>query len=140
MQNSTMNATASLVGRLLLAAIFIQSGFGKFTGYAGAAEYMQKFGVSASLLPLVILVELGGGLLIAIGWQTRLVAIALAAFTVLAAVIFHSNFGDRNQSIHFMKNLAIAGGFLALFASGAGAWSVDGRNRVTSPGAPRAVA
>jgi putative oxidoreductase len=140
MQNGTMNATASLVGRLLLAAIFIQAGFGKITGYAGTAEYMQKFGVPGALLPLVILVELGGGLLIAIGWQTRLVAVALAAFTVVAAIIFHSNFGDRNQSIHFMKNLAIAGGFLTLFASGAGAWSLDGRNKITSPGAPRAVA
>ena len=140
MQNDAMSSAAALVGRLLLAAIFVQAGLGKISGYAGTAEYMQKFGVPGALLPLVILVELGGGLLIAIGWQTRLVAIALAAFTIVAAVIFHSNFGDRNQGIHFMKNLAIAGGFLTLFASGAGAWSLDGRKRITSPGAPPAVA
>jgi putative oxidoreductase len=129
MQNSAMDSAATLAGRLLLAAIFVQAGYGKAMGYAGTVEYMQKFGVPGMLLPLVILVELGGGLLIAIGWRTRPVAIALAVFTLVAAVMFHANFGDRNQSIHFMKNLAIAGGFLALFSSGAGAYSIDGRNR-----------
>ena len=127
MQSSSMNSAAALIGRLLLAAIFIHAGYGKILGYAGTAEYMQKFGVPGQLLPLVIAVELGGGLLIAIGWQTRLVALLLAGFTLIAAVTFHNNFGDRNQSIHFMKNLSIAGGFLMLFVSGAGAWSVDGR-------------
>jgi putative oxidoreductase len=79
------------------------------------------------LLPLVILVELGVGLLVLIGWQTRLVALALAGFTILSTLIFHSNFADQGQSIHFMKNLAIAGGFLVLLANGAGSWSVDSR-------------
>ena len=127
MQNDSMSSAAALIGRLLLAAIFIHAGYGKILGYAGTAEYMAKAGVPGALLPLVILVELGGGILIAIGWQTRLVAIALAGFTILAAILFHANFGDRNQAIHFMKNMAIAGGFLTLFANGAGGWSVDGR-------------
>ena len=127
MQSSALNNTAVLVGRLLLAAIFIQAGWGKIGGYDEAAAYMAKAGVSGSLLPLVIAVELLGGLLIVIGWQTRLVAIGLAIFTLLAAYLFHMNFGDRNQAIHFMKNVAIAGGFLTLAAGGPGAWSIDGR-------------
>ena len=127
MQSSALNNTAVLVGRLLLAAIFIQAGWSKIGGYDEAVAYMAKAGVSGSLLPLVIVVELLGGLLIVIGWQTRLVAIGLAIFTILAAYLFHMNFGDRNQAIHFMKNMAIAGGFLALAAGGPGAWSIDGR-------------
>ncbi len=127
MQGSAFSNSAALVGRLLLAAIFIQAGWGKIGGYEATAAFMGKAGVPGTLLPLVIAVELLGGILIVIGWQTRLVAIGLAVFTVLAAVFFHMNFGDRNQSVHFMKNLAIAGGFLALAASGPGAWSVDGR-------------
>lgn len=127
MQDGALNSAAALAGRLLLAAIFIQAGYGKIMGYAGSAEYMQKFGVPGALLPLVIFTEIAGGILIAVGWQARLAAIALAGFTLVAALIFHSNFGDRNQSIHFMKNLAIAGGFLMLFAGGPGAWSIDGR-------------
>ena len=127
MQSSALNNTAVFVGRLLLAAIFIQAGWSKIGGYDEAVAYMAKAGVSGSLLPLVIVVELLGGLLIVIGWQTRLVAIGLAIFTILAAYLFHMNFGDRNQAIHFMKNMAIAGGFLALAAGGPGAWSIDGR-------------
>ena len=127
MQNSALNSAAALLARLLLAFIFVLAGYGKIFSYAGTAEYMSKAGVPGILLPLVILTELGGGILIAIGWQTRWVAIGLAGFTIIAALLFHNNFGDRNQWIHFMKNVAIAGGFLALFVSGPGAWSVDGR-------------
>ena len=78
-----------------------------------------------ALLPLVIALELGGGLLLAIGWQTRLAALALAVFCVLAAVLFHVNLADRNELLHFEKDLAIAGGLLVLFAFGAGRYSVD---------------
>ena len=127
MQSSGLNNAAALVGRLLLVAIFIQAGWGKIGGYEGTAAYMAKAGVPGSLLPVVIAVELLGGLLIVIGWQTRLVAIGLAIFTLVAAYLFHMNFGDQNQAIHFMKNVAIAGGFLILAAGGAGAWSIDGR-------------
>ena len=96
MQSSGLNNAVALVGRLLLAAIFIQAGWGKIGGYEGTAAYMAKAGVPGSLLPVVIAVELLGGLLIVIGWQTRLVAIGLAIFTVLAAYLFHMNFGDEN--------------------------------------------
>jgi putative oxidoreductase len=111
----------------MLAAIFIQSGWGKIGGYEGTAAYMAKAGVPGALLPIVIAVEVLGGLLIVVGWQTRLVAVGLAIFTLLSAYFFHFDFGDRNQAIHFMKNLAIAGGFLVLAAGGAGVWSHDGR-------------
>lgn len=120
-----MNATLSLLGRIGLALIFIISGWGKITGYAGAEQYMNAMGVSPALLPLVILLELGGGLAIAAGLFTRWIAIAFALFSVATAVVFHANFSDAMQAINFWKNIAIAGGFLSLAGQGAGAWSLD---------------
>ncbi len=81
------------------------------------------------LLPAVILLELGGGLAVLLGWQTRISAFLLAGFCLLSALIFHANFGDQMQSILFLKNMAMAGGFLFLVAGGAGAWSLDARRR-----------
>lgn len=115
------------VGRVLLALIFVFSGYSKIGGYAGTQGYMEKFGVPGELLPLVILVELGGGILLIIGWQARIAAFALAGFCLLAALIFHTNFSDYVQYLFFMKNLAIAGGMLALVAHGAGPLSLDTR-------------
>ncbi len=125
MQNDTIGAAVALLGRMLLGLIFLVEGWIKLSGYSGALAYMQKFGVPGFLLPLAILVELVGAILIIIGWQTRLAAIALAGFTVLAAIIFHANFVEQNQVLHFLKNLAISGGFLGLCANGPGAWSLD---------------
>ena len=116
-----------LGGRILIAAIFILSGFTKITGYAGTQGYMEAMGVPGALLPLVIVAELGGGLLVVLGLWTRLAAFALAGFSLLSALLFHANFGDQVQMIMFMKNLAIAGGFLFLVAHGAGALSIDAR-------------
>lgn len=127
MNNDQISNIASLAGRAMLSFIFIVGGFNKIVGYAGAAGYMDKMGVSSLLLPLVILIEFGGGLLILFGYKTRLVAFLMAGFTVLAGVLFHLNVGDTGNMIHFWKNVAIAGGFLSLVAYGAGAWSVDGR-------------
>ena len=129
MHSPALNNTAALAGRIMLAAIFLFTGWGKIGGYDGTVAYMAKFGVPGALLPLVIAVEIVGGLLIVIGWQTRLVAVGLAIFTLVAAYFFHTNFGDAGQSIHFLKNVAMAGGFLLLAASGPGAWSVDGRRQ-----------
>lgn len=126
MQDTFGNA-AGLVGRLMLAAIFVQSGWGKIVDYAGTAQYMESAGVPGGLLPVVIVVELGSAMLIVIGWQTRLAALALAGFTVVAGVLFHLKIADQNQMIHFMKNIAIAGGFLVLAMAGPGAWSLEGR-------------
>lgn len=115
------------LGRALLSIIFLWAGFGKIAGYAGAQGYMEKFGVPGELLPLVILTELGGGLAILAGWQTRLAALALAGFCVLSAVIFHNDLGTKAQLIQFLKNFGLAGGFLVLAASGPGALSLDER-------------
>lgn len=118
-----------LVGRVLMSLMYIISGWGKIAGYAGTQGYMQAFGVPGALLPLVILVELVGGILLLIGYQTRWAALALAAFTILAALIFHTAWSDQMQMISFMKNVTITGGFLALAAAGAGALSLDNRAR-----------
>ena len=115
-----------LIGRVVLSIIFIQAGWGKIPGYAGTA-HMDAAGVPGALLPLVILVELGGGLLVALGLFTRYAAIALAGFCVLAAWFFHYQPGDQMQMINFMKNLTIAGGFLVLAGAGPGALALDNR-------------
>src|SRR5471030_2568734 len=110
MHSETTRDAAALAGRLLIAALFLIDGWSKVRGYAPAVAYMEKFSVPGVLLPAVIGVELGGGLLLVAGWQTRLAALALSAFCILAALLFHSNFDDRNQLLHFQKDLAIAGG------------------------------
>ena len=120
-----MNATASLLGRLGLSLIFIISGWGKIAGYAATQQYMEAMGVPGGLLPLVIALELGGGLAILGGAFTRWIALALAAFSLAAAVLFHGNLGDATQAIALWKNVAMAGGFLVLAANGAGALSLD---------------
>ncbi|MGE3066357.1 MAG: DoxX family protein [Hyphomicrobiaceae bacterium] len=130
MNSSTSNAFFGLAGRFLLSAIFVQSGWGKIGRYASTQAYMEKMGVPGSLLPLVIATELGLGLLIVIGWQTRIAAFLIAGFTLLAGILFHYEPGNSGQMIQFMKNIAIAGGFLMLVANGPGPWSIDGRSRV----------
>ncbi len=120
-----MNNAIVLIARLLLAHIFVLAGVGKITGYAGTQGYMESMGVPGALLPLVILLELGGGLALIIGLLTRWVALALAAFCVASALIFHMNWSEQTQMIMFMKNVALAGGFLLLYVQGAGAFSVD---------------
>ena len=120
-----MNKINQVAARVLLGHIFLLAGMSKIGAYAGTQGYMEAMGIPGALLPLVILLEIGGGLSIIAGFQTRLVAYALAAFSVVSAVIFHSNFGDQTQMIMFMKNFAIAGGFLLLASHGSGAYSLD---------------
>lgn len=121
-----MTKFSTLIGRVLLAHIFILAGLNKLgAGYAGTQGYMEAMGIPGMLLPLVILLELGGGLALAIGYKTRLLAWALAAFSIVAAVMFHGNLSDQMQMIMFMKNLAIAGGLLILAEHGAGFYSLD---------------
>ena len=114
-----------LLGRVFLSLIFIVSGFNKITDYAGTQGYMESMGVPALMLPLVIILELLGGIAILIGFKTRIVALLFIGFNVISALLFHSDFGDQTQMTMFMKNIAIAGGFLLLFAQGAGAYSID---------------
>jgi putative oxidoreductase len=119
------------VGRILLAVIFITSGFGKITGYESTAQYMAaKLPLVVLLLPLTILVELGGGIALAVGFKARWAGLALAIFTLLAGILFHDYWNAdaahrMGQQINFMKNVAITGGMLMVFAFGPGAWSVD---------------
>lgn len=118
---------ASPVGRLLLALIFVVAGAGKITSYAGTQGYMESMGVPGVLLPVVIVLELLGGLAIIAGWQTRVIAFLLAGFSIVSAIIFHGNIADSMQQIQFLKNLGLAGGMLILVAQGAGAYSLDNR-------------
>jgi putative oxidoreductase len=122
-----MEKYTNLVGRILLAHIFLLAGINKITGYSGTQGYMEGMGVPGMLLPLVILLEIGGALALIVGWQTRLAAYALALFSIVAAIIFHSNLSEQIQMILFMKNWALAGGLLVLAANGAGAFSLDQR-------------
>lgn len=120
-----MNAAYSFFGRAGLSLIFIISGWGKLGGYTATQGYMQAMGVPGELLPLVIALELGGGLAILAGVFTQSIAVALAIFSVVSGLIFHSNFADPMQSILFWKNIAMAGGFLMLAVSGPGSWSLE---------------
>lgn len=128
------NDQAALVGRVFYASLFIVYGYMKLTGFAGATGYMTKMGLPAPTLAaaLAVIIELGGGLLVLIGYQTRLVALALAVYVFIAALIAHAHFGDPNQMSHFMKNMAIVGGGLFLMATGGGAWSLDARNALSA--------
>lgn len=119
-------------GRALIAAIFIVAGLQKITGYAGTAGYMEAMGVPGGLLPLVILTELGGGLALLLGWQTRWAAFLLAGFSVLSGILFHlvgyfslEGAEAAGQLTNFLKNLAIAGGLGYVSVLGGGAVSID---------------
>ncbi len=116
-----------VTGRVFIAAIFVLAGLNKISGYQGTAGYMESMGVPAMLLPVVIALEVGGGLAIILGWRTRLFAFLLAGFSLLSALVFHLNFSDQMQFIMFWKNVAIAGGFLFLVVNGPGALALDNR-------------
>lgn len=120
-----MTSLASPLGRVLISAIFILAGYEKLIDIAGTKGYMESAGAPGILAYAVIALELGGGILILLGWFTKITAFLLAGFCVLTAVLFHFNFADQMQSILFMKNLAIAGGMLFLVANGPGPLSID---------------
>jgi putative oxidoreductase len=124
----TLRSTSDLLGRILLASLFLLSGLGKIAAYAATAGYMASVGVPGALLPLVIAIEVLGSFAIILGWQTRVVSLLLTGFTLATGVLFHNNFADQVQMIMFLKNLSIAGAFLMLAANGAGALSLDARN------------
>ncbi|MEP7057754.1 MAG: DoxX family protein [Caldimonas sp.] len=133
MTDSLQNPLA-LMGRFLLAPMFVLAGFGKLTGFAGTVAYMQSKGIPATelLATLAALLELGGGLALLFGFYTRWAALALAGFTVIASLIFHDFWAVPEaqrmvQNLLFMKNISVAGGLLVLAAFGPGAWSIDSR-------------
>ena len=128
---------AALFGRVALAIVFLPAGLMKIADYAGTAGYMASAGMPmiGILLPLAILVEVGGGLMLLAGFGTRLAALALAGFTVIATPIFHAWWGLQGmeqviQQTMFFKNIGLVGGLAVLFAFGAGEWALDGRRAV----------
>lgn len=129
--NSTLQNTAATSGRILLGLLFIVSGFGKITGFAGTAGFMASKGMpmAEALLVGAIAVELVGGLMLAAGYKARWAALAIAAFLVPTTLIFHSPLGPEGaaQMTQFLKNLSILGGMLVVTAFGPGAWSIDRR-------------
>jgi putative oxidoreductase len=128
MNKEIINNVSTLTGRVFIAIMFIMAGYSKIGGYEGTAGYMEAMGVPGMLLPVVIALELLGGIAVLIGYQTKLAAFLLGGFTFLAALMFHSNFADQMQMILFMKNLAISGAFLLLFVHGPGQWAVNSNN------------
>jgi putative oxidoreductase len=141
MSNTTSNSNSGVVpfvGRILVAAIFILSGFGKIAAPAATQGYIAAMGLPEPMLAYIgsIAIELGGGLLLLAGYRTKLIAAALALFSIVTAFIFHHALADQNQMIHFLKNFAMAGGLLQFVAYGAGRVSVDARV-ASSSGASR---
>jgi len=112
-----MEKYAQLFGRILLAAIFVLAGIGKIADQTGTMQYMTAMGVPSVLMYPTIFLEILGGLAIIIGYKIRYAAIALAGFSVLAALLFHTDFVDKMQMILFMKNMSMAGGLLLLSIS-----------------------
>ena len=116
-----------LVGRIFISLIFLVAGVGKILNYEGTVGYMESFGVSGYLLIPAIIIEILFPLLIIVGYKTKFSAIILALFAILLAVIFHTDFSNQMQLMSFLKNFAIAGGFLIIFVKGAGKYSIDQR-------------
>jgi putative oxidoreductase len=130
--NANNNDVAALIGRILLAFMFVVAGWGKLTGFAGTAGYVASAHVPMPdvATALALVVELGGGLLLALGWKARWAALALAGFTLVASVVFHdfwnkSGAEAMTNQLLFFKNVAIMGGMLMVFAFGPGRLSVD---------------
>ena len=131
---TTFEKTSELTGRVLIASLFMIAGLGKIGSYAAMQGYMLSKGVPGALLPLVIALEVLGAIAIVIGYRTRIVAAALACFSIVAGLVFHGG-ADQIQQVLLLKNIAIAGGFLLLVARGAGDWSLDARSAArTTPG------
>ena len=113
------------IGRIFLSALFLINGISKILYYEGTLEYMENFNVPGYLLIPAIIIEILFPILLIIGYKTRLSAIVLSLFTILLAVIFHTDFSNQMQLTAFLKNFAIAGGFLIIFVRGAGKYSID---------------
>jgi putative oxidoreductase len=124
-QNSALENVILLASRLLLAWIFIHEGVFLATNFAAASASMAKLGVPAPALVATIALQLASGIAIAVGWHARLGAAALGLFCLATAILFHTNFANRNELLHFEKDLAIAGGMFALMLCGAGEYSVQ---------------
>ncbi len=134
--NRTLDNALPLVGRLLLAALFLPAGIGKLTGFGGTVGYISSVGLPMATLAAVIalVVEIAGSLALIVGLQTRLAALVLAVFTLVAGIFFHNYWAapaDQAfmQQLLFFKNVGVAGGLFVLAGLGAGGWSLDARRQ-----------
>jgi putative oxidoreductase len=135
------NDYAAALGRLMIATLFLLSGLGKIAAPAVTQAYIASTGLPLPIAGylIAVVVEVAGGLLLAVGYRTTFVATGMAVFTLATAAFFHNNFADQNQMIHFFKNIAITGGLLQVATFGAGSLSIDGlrikkgRGRALSP-------
>ena len=114
-----------VLGRVFLSTLFLIEGINKIFNYARTIQYMESFSVPEYLAIPAIILEILFPLLLIIGYQTKIAALAMTIFTIVVAIIFHTNFDDHIQFITFFKDIAIAGGFLIIFVNGAGKYSVD---------------
>ena len=142
MSNKSYTHYLPAFGRLLMATIFLMSGLSKLAAPAATIAYIGSIGapLPAFGYALAVLVEIGGGALILLGYKTRAAALVIALYCVATALMFHHALGDQNQMIHFFKNIAMTGGFLQLAAFGAGTFSLDSRAaRNSSPNVLKAA-
>src|SRR5712671_6343437 len=121
--------TIAVIGRCLMAVLFLLSGYGKVVAPAATIAWIASTGLPMPSVAYVIsiVIELGGGLLLVLGWQIRVLGAILSLFAVVTAFIFHRNVADQNQLFHFLKNIAVMGGLFQLMAFGAGNLSLDAR-------------
>ncbi len=123
----TMTKILDLFGRILISAIFLLSGFNKIGNYEGTTGWMESYGLPGFLLVPAIILEIIAPILIIIGYKTKIAAAALSLFCISTAIIFHNNLSDQMQFIAFMKNIALAGGFLFLVVNGPKGYCLDKR-------------
>ena len=137
-----MNSYLPFIGRVLIGLPFAMSGLSKLGAYGVTTGMISAVGLPFAPLAFAVAVatELGGGVLLIVGYRVRYVAAALALFSLATAVSFHHNFADQDQMIHFLKNVMMAGGLLQIAAFGAGAVSIDNRRKTGALGANAARA
>ena len=120
-----MTNTLDLIGRIFISLVFLSSGFNKIGNYEGTIGWMESFGMPGIFLIPAIILEVGAPILIIIGYKVKISAALLSLFCIATAVIFHNDFSNQMQFISFMKNIALAGGFLFLVVNGAKDFSLD---------------
>jgi len=120
-----MTKILDLIGRIFISAVFLLSGLNKIENYEVSIAWMESFNLPAFLLIPAIILEIVASILIIIGYQTKIAAVFLSIFCITTAVIFHNNLGDQMQFVAFMKNIALAGGFLFLVVNGAKGYCLD---------------
>ncbi len=126
--DETGDSSVLLVARCLMAGLFLWSGIGQASGFDETTVFMISTGIIDTLLPFAIAIEVGGALLLIVGFKSRFICLGLAGFCVVTALLFHVNFTDKVQMFHLLKNAAIAGGLLGLYVAGPGRLSFDGMN------------